>query len=111
MKFSSPLFGVFFSLYLKTQCVFYICPCLLLHPAWCPLQMSSGFFAFATPILFQIADGNVKKGPKNDLLVMCTYCPSIIGLLSLLLGQFSECGMGLNPCRFECLMGDAGNRT
>lgn len=90
---------------------FYIYPCLLLHPAWCPLQMSSGFFAFATLILFQIANGDVKKGPKNDLLVMCTYCQSITGLLSLLLGQFSEYSMGLNPCKFECLMGDAGNRT
>jgi len=44
--------------------------------------MSSDFFAFAPPIPFQIANGNVKKGPKNDLLVMCVYCQSITRLFN-----------------------------
>lgn len=81
--FKNPIcFSIFVLVYCSTQ-LGVLCKCHLAS------------FAFATPILFQIVDGNVKKGPKNDLLVMCTYCQSITGLLSLLLGRFYECSMRL----------------
>lgn len=59
------------------------CPTLLVQ--W-PLQMSSGLLAAATPILFQIADGNAEVGPGCDLFLIHIPCQPVTVLLSFGLG-------------------------